>query len=135
MLLVFFYIPPKYHKLSGFWYLQDLYRSSHQKCSVRKGILRNIAKFTGKHLWRSPFLNFMKKETMAQVFYCEFCKIYKKTFFYRTPLVAASGYRQRPEAWNGLRCFETCKSSMNQSFRAYSLIVNKITRSLVYIFK
>ena len=25
-------------------------RSSHQKCSLRKGVLRNIAKFTGKHL-------------------------------------------------------------------------------------
>ena len=35
--------------------------------------------------------NFIKKETLAQVFSCEFCKIYKNTFYYRTPLVAASG--------------------------------------------
>ena len=35
--------------------------------------------------------NFMKKETLAQVFSCEFCEIYKNTFYYRTPLVAASG--------------------------------------------
>ena len=33
--------------------------------------------------------NFIKKE--AQVFSCEFCEIYKNTFYYRTPLVAASG--------------------------------------------
>ena len=26
------------------------YRSSHRRCSVRKGVLRNFAKFTGKHL-------------------------------------------------------------------------------------
>ena len=30
--------------------------------------------------------NFIKKETLAQVFFCEFCKILKNTFFYRTPL-------------------------------------------------
>ena len=35
--------------------------------------------------------NFIKKETLAQVFSCEFCEIYKNTFYYRTPLVAASG--------------------------------------------
>ena len=32
--------------------------------------------------------NFIKKETLAQVFFCEFCKISKKTFSYRTPPVA-----------------------------------------------
>ena len=31
------------------------------------------------------------KETLAQVFSCEFCKISKKSFSYRTPPVAASG--------------------------------------------
>ena len=35
--------------------------------------------------------NFIKKETLAQVFSCEFCEIYNNTFYYRTPLVAASG--------------------------------------------
>ena len=34
--------------------------------------------------------NFIKKETLAQVFSCEFCEISKNTFFYRTPLVVAS---------------------------------------------
>ena len=29
----------------------------------------------------------LKKETLAQVFSCEFCEISKKTFFYRTPLL------------------------------------------------
>ena len=33
---------------------------------------------------------FIKKETLAQVFFCEFWEISKNTFFYRTPLVAAS---------------------------------------------
>ena len=34
--------------------------------------------------------NFNKKETLPQVFPCEFCEISKTTFFYRTPPVAAS---------------------------------------------
>ena len=36
------------------------------------------------------FCDFFKKETLAQVFSCEFCEISKNIFFYRTPLVAAS---------------------------------------------
>ena len=34
--------------------------------------------------------NFIKKETLAQLFSCEFCKISKNIFYYKTPLVAAS---------------------------------------------
>ena len=38
--------------------------------------------------------NFIKKETMAQVFSCEFCEISKNKFCYRTPLVATSGFNK-----------------------------------------
>ena len=34
--------------------------------------------------------NFIKKETLAQLFSCDFCEISKNTFPYRTPLVTAS---------------------------------------------
>ena len=34
--------------------------------------------------------NFIKKETLAQVFFCECCQISKNTISYRTPTVAAS---------------------------------------------
>ena len=33
------------------------FRSSHQRCSVTKGVLGNFAKFTGKHLCQSLFFN------------------------------------------------------------------------------
>ena len=36
---------------------------------------------------------FVKKETLAQVFSCEFCEISKNTFFYRRPLVASPEIR------------------------------------------
>ena len=51
-------------------------RSNHLTCSVWKGFLRNLAKFTGKHLCQSLFLN-----KVALLFSCEFCEISKNTFF------------------------------------------------------
>ena len=35
----------------------SFFRSSHWRCSVRKDVLQNFAKFTGKHLWQSLFFN------------------------------------------------------------------------------
>ena len=61
--------------------------------------LKNFAKFTGKHLCQSLFFNevsdlglqlFLHIQTLAQVFLCEICEIFKNTYFYRTPPVAAS---------------------------------------------
>ena len=55
---------------------------------MTKGVLRKFAKFTGKHLCQSLFFsctpqafNFIKKDTLAQEFSCEFCGISKNTFF------------------------------------------------------
>ena len=57
-------------------------------CSVKKGVFRNFAKFRGKYLCQSLFLNtvssdacnFIKKETLAQVFFGEILKISKTPF-------------------------------------------------------
>ena len=69
--------------------------SSRPEVFCQKDVLRNFAKFTGKHLRKSLFFDKvagfrLKKETLVQVLSCEFCEILKNTFFYRTPLVAAS---------------------------------------------
>ena len=64
----------------------------------KKGVLKNFAKFTGKHPSQSLFFNklagqacnYIKKETLALVFCCEFCEISKNAFPYRTPPVTAS---------------------------------------------
>ena len=66
-----------------FW-ISRFCRSSLQRCSVKKGVLRNFAKLTGKHLWQSLFFNKVAglwQETLTQVFSCEFCEISKNTFF------------------------------------------------------
>ena len=64
-------------------------RSICPEVFCEKGVFRNFAKFTGKHLWPRT-CDFIKKETLAQVSSCEFCEISKNTFFYRTPRVVAS---------------------------------------------
>ena len=53
----------------------------------KKAVVRKCAKVTGKDLCQSLFLiklqasgNFIKKETLAKVFSCEFVEIYKTTF-------------------------------------------------------
>ena len=63
-------------------------RSSCQELFCRKGVLRNFAKFAGKCLCYSLFF---KKETLAEVFSCEFREIFKNFLSYRKPLVAVSG--------------------------------------------
>ena len=59
--------------------------SSHYTLS-ENGVLRNFAKFTGKHLCQSLFFN----KVTAQVFSCEFCEISENTFFKEHLWVAVS---------------------------------------------
>ena len=59
--------------------LQRIFRGSHWMCSVKKGVLKNFANFTGKHLcWRSLLLIklqvFSGKGAPTQVFSCETCE-------------------------------------------------------------
>ena len=61
------------------------YGSSRPELFCKKDVLENFIKFTGKQA-----CNFIEKETLTQVFSCEFCEIFKNTFFHRTPPVAAS---------------------------------------------
>ena len=59
------------------------YRSSRPEVFCKKVVLRNFTKFTGKHLCQRLFFNkvndsfliktLFKKESLAQVFSCEFC--------------------------------------------------------------
>ena len=64
-----------------------------QRCSVKKGVLRNFTKFTGKHLCQNLFFNkvaglspatLLKKRRWRRCFPVNFVK------FLRTPMVAAS---------------------------------------------
>ena len=61
------------------------YRSSHKGYSVRKSVLQNFAKFTGKYLCQSLFLNKVAVWGLCE-FSCEVCRSFKKCFSYKTPL-------------------------------------------------
>ena len=63
-------------------------RSSPFRCSMKRGVLKNSVKFTGKHFYWSLIFNkvatacsFIKKETPVQVLSCEYCEIFKNIFF------------------------------------------------------
>ena len=73
--------------------MQTIYRSRRPKVLCEKDVLKDFAKFTGKHLCQILFLdkvaglcNFIKKETPAQVFSCKFCEIFENTSSYKTLL-------------------------------------------------
>ena len=70
--------------------IQMTTRSNHQRCSVRKSVLRNFAKFTGKHLCQVLFYNkgpatLLKKRLWHRCFPMIFVK-FLRTPFHRTPL-------------------------------------------------
>ena len=66
-------------------------RSSHQRCFVKKGVLRNFAKFTGKHLCHRLFFNnvadlrhatLLKKILWHRCFPVNFVKSLRTPFLY-----------------------------------------------------
>ena len=76
-------------KIKAIFYKFIIHIINGPEVFCKKGVLKNFTKFTGKHLCQSFFLiqvtgeasNFIKIETLTQVFYCEFCKIFKNIFF------------------------------------------------------
>ena len=71
-------------------------RSSHQRCSIKKGVLRNFAKFLRKHLCHSLFFNkvaglraatLLKKRLWHRCFPMNFAK------FLRTPFLQNTSWR------------------------------------------
>ena len=67
-------------------------RSSHRRCSIKKIVLKNLAKQENTCA-RACFLiklqtsacNFIEKDTLGQVFSCEFFEIFKNTLFIQYP--------------------------------------------------
>ena len=62
-----------------FWKHELNIRSSHWSCSVKKGVLKNFANFTEKHLCWS--FQLYQKVSPTQVFSCGICEIFKRTYF------------------------------------------------------
>ena len=68
------------------------FRSSHLKCTVKKGVLRNFVKFTEKHLCKRFFFNkvaglvwpatLLKESLWYQCFRMNFAKFLRTPFLY-----------------------------------------------------
>ena len=71
-------------------------RSSRPEAFCKKCVLRDFAKFKGKRLCQILFFNKVvglrsaQMFSLAQMFSCEFCEIFKNNFFNRTHPVVAS---------------------------------------------
>ena len=72
----------------------SMYGNSHRRCSGRKGVLKNFAKFTGKHLCQSLFFNkvtglrpatLLKKRLWHRRFLANFAR-FPRTPFSQKPL-------------------------------------------------
>ena len=68
-------------------------KSTHQSCYVRRVVLRNFTKFTGKHLCQSLFLNkvaglrsatLLKKKLWHRCFPVNFAKVLRTSFLQNT---------------------------------------------------
>ena len=57
----------------------------------KKAILKNCATFTGKHLcWSLSLIKLQPFRTATKVYYCEYCEIFKDTYFEKKIRTAAS---------------------------------------------
>ena len=70
------------------------YRSSHRRYSIKKGVLKSFAKFTGKHLCQGLFFNevvglrpatLSKKRLWHRCFLVNFAKFLRTSFLQNTP--------------------------------------------------
>ena len=112
-----------FFKSTYFW-------SSRSQIFFQGVVLKSYAIFTGKHLRWSPFLiKFQSfrpatlKVTPMKVFYCDYCKIFKNSFFHRTPPLAASVTCERRsyfKIWHDYFYLKilVCKFWLTDSFRA-----------------
>ena len=63
------------------------YRGSHRSCSIKKAVHKKFGIFAGKNLCWILFLIKLQvpatllKKTPTQVYSCEYCEVFKKTYF------------------------------------------------------
>ena len=83
MQFLFIYIQCFYFHLIIYLYVRDA-EAVVRKCSVKEVFLKILQNSQENTCARASFLiklQFIKKQTLAQVFSCEFCELFKNTFF------------------------------------------------------
>ena len=87
--------------------IEVLHTSNHQKCSIKKCVLKIFAIFTVKHLFCSLFLiklQALKRGSNIGVCSCEYCKDFKNTYFEKHLRMVASDRIYKANA-NLFRCW------------------------------
>ena len=112
------------------------YKSSHRRCSLKKKVFLKILQnsqentyvrvsfLTKLQAWGLRATNFIKKETLAQFFSCEFCKIFEN-LFYRTPLEDCFW----PYLWLKLKCSLVLTKSL---FRMIGRVISCLPLKLLF---
>ena len=76
----------------------DIFTQPHPLAPPPHRTIKKLPTALPRHLlYNTQARNFMKKETLAQVFSCEFCKISKNTFFTEHLRTTASEYFTLPK--------------------------------------
>ena len=131
-----------------------MFRGSHRRCSVTKGVLRNFSKFTGKHLRQILSFNkvagllfnkvvglrpatLLKNRLWHRCFPVNFCEISKNTFCYRTPPVAASVFCKRKDVAvkiEKLKAFIIKYYNISKSYSVQFHLFDLVNLSYFYFF-
>ena len=125
----------------------SIFRSSHQRCFVRKGVLRNFAKFTGKHLCQSLFFNkvaglrpatLLKKRLWHRCFPMNFAKFLRTSFLQNTSgrLLLNIALKLNNRTWkkyksNSLRENMTLKLVVLQSWIKLQIIKKNLKKKIL----
>ena len=92
------------------------YRSSQQRCSVRKGVVRNFTKFTGKHLFSKS--NFSPRHFVFRGIYIKWRDLFRKTQTQPPKVFCKKGVLRNFAKFTGKQVFscEFCETSKNTFF-------------------
>ena len=116
-------------------------RNSHPEMFCKKDLLKNFAKNTRKQLCHSLFFeslralacNFIKKESLAQVFSCKFFDIFKNTFFIEHLLClllscgCSVSVKENADRQNLIHYFKCCfLLSFSKHFKISTVVVSLI---------
>ena len=112
---------------------QAKFRSHHRRCSIKKGVLKNLAKLTREHLCQSLFFNKVADLRTATLFkkspdtavFLWILRNFQEHIFYRTPLAgcfskfAKYHYKKLKELLN-----ESKRKSFNEE-NIFSALIDK----------
>ena len=87
------------------WFLL-IVKSSHRSCSMKKGVPKNFAKFTGKHLCQSLYFNKVAGLSL------NFAKFLRTTFYRITPVAVFAwqhDFHENENAFQVKICYEIAR--------------------------